>query len=475
MSKGSCTGDSGPSWTDGRRAYAHPGGHLSPRWFGYLSIRFVVILLGIGTLLPLEGPLADCSVLMEPTRSLGPEPALGLVFTVADDSTITLSVRKGDGVGAVQVVAGDRRLAFEPMDAPDPLALFQQMPWLSLHGEQPVHLTAPVAGGDYVTSRYNRLSGLDVLTRIAESCGETLMLPADASDCDAGLINAYHAGLSLSRSHLDACLAEQKELGSAADSCVASGFGNADRELADSVLALQRRLLPELAEPASSAAAVATIQSALLLHWMQRRLAGLRAERQALEERLMPRAPRRHEGLIPAANLAQFVEALLLPQECDDVQARVDINGVLTLVGTAATRASLQAMRDRYRILTAVFDDAEFQIALLPGGACVARLGEHWVLVPDASGRIEQVGYRMAVASREDLPRLADLEPLSDAARPHARLGPFFKRGQTPLVWCRHGGKVGICRRGGWSDDWHFQSGDGTTYAAFLILMQTRS
>jgi hypothetical protein len=410
----------------------------------------------------------ECRVSLTPSAHAGRADPPRLRLTLARGGALAIDVA---GVGAgdsLEIVAEDRRLPVSAdWSSADPLALVEGLPWLALLGNGPVHVTARLPSGAYATSRYDHLDGLTMLGLLRAHCD--WRPPPGGQSCAAKAMAAHTAGGALVEGLLDACRSDSASESSRLASCRGTRGTPDGAALARGVRALHQRALAGPPPPDANAA-LAALSRDIRVRRVQRE-----ALRTAARNRLLLR---RREALQEAADtalleegpLTELVLALLAPGRCDAITANLDGTGGITVSGYAADTASLRRMRERLALLGSTSPVRRFSVEVRAGGGCREPLGGGWGLLADGGGAAEQVGYSPDLEALDALPGPADLVSLSANARRHPTLGPFFKRGQTPLVWCRQGGELGICRRDGYAPEWTFQPSRGVTYSGFVVL-----
>jgi len=387
----------------------------------------------------------ECRVSLTPSAHAGRADPPRLRLTLARGGALGIDVA---GVGAgdsVEIVAEDRRV---PVSADwasaDPVALVEGLQWLGFLGEGPVHVTARLPSGAYATSRYDHLDGLTMLGLLRAHCD--WRPPPGGQSCAAKALAAHTAGGALVQGLLDACRSDSAR-GTARLASCRGGRGTPDANAALAALSREIRVRRVQREALRTAA-----RNRLLLR-----------RREALQEAA-------GTALLEEGPLTELVLALLAPGRCDAITANLDGTGGITVSGYAADTASLRRMRERLALLGSTSPVRRFSVEVRAGGGCREPLGGGWGLLADGGGAAEQVGYSPDLEALDALPGPADLVSLSANARRHPTLGPFFKRGQTPLVWCRQDGELGICRRDGYAPEWTFQPSRGVTYSGFVVL-----
>ena len=413
--------------------------------------------------------IGECRVLLTPSAHAGSADPPRLRLTLARDGALGIDVAGADAAESVVVVSGDRRVPVTAdWSSADPMALVERLPWLELLGSAPVHVTARLPSGGYATSRYDHLDGLAMLGMLRAHCD--WQPPPGGRGCAVEALAAHTAGGALVEGLLDACRSDSVRSTARLAACRGGRGTPDDAALARGVRQLHERRLAGPV-PADAGAALADLSREIRLRRVQRDVV-----RAAARNRLLLRQRRALEeaegaALADEGPLEGLVLALLAPGRCDAITVALDSDGRITVSGYASDAASLGGMRGRLGLLGSISPVGRFSVEVRAGGACRESIGGGWGLLADGSGSaVEQVTYSPELAELDALPRPGDLVSLSRHARRHPELGPFFARGQTPLVWCRDDGELGICRRDGYGPEWTFQPSRGVTYSGFVVL-----
>jgi hypothetical protein len=165
-----------------------------------------------------------------------------------------------------------------------------------------------------------------------------------------------------------------------------------------------------------------------------------------------------------------LIAGMIGNQDCEDIDVTVDAAGALGIRGTASNER-LSAIRAIFDPIAAIMPGSLLDVVVAPGGGCNLPLGEGWAILPGDDGAITMITYDEGVADLgEALPGRDECSELNPLAREHEQLKDWFARGRNPLIWCRNGGNVGICKRAAYGENWTFSAVRGPSYSAFPIL-----
>ena len=460
------------------------GAALGP-WIA-LSSTAAPLDLGMGCPADINRTAAGCSIHIQPTRATTIAPP-GIEITIGPDGESSIRLSGNERTIRAELVTADRRLPFAPRTAPHPAALLEQLGWPERPSTGAPHLTVRLADGTIASGVYCALDPLELMRAARTQCGSRFPYAGLPDQCLEQVLDARTQGGALTRVLLETCRRDTRGLASRGEACAQrqatyhaitsrlgalSGDDGADTEPGRLLARIEARL------GTRREAEISALRAGDLAARKDRLAAALAAAREestALAERRdRLRAASEAAGGLTWRHTAPLIESLLRAGPCDKARARLDDDGTIGLHAQVGGNRAEDALRDRFEALRPHLPPLRLLIDRGEVGDCVLPLGERWLVLADETGAPARSARIDSGRFRPALPFPDELAGLTAIAAAHPGLAPLFGDGLTPLVWCRSGGEVGVCKRAMYEDLWQFRPNGREAYAGLILLLEER-